>query len=74
MPKELLFLNRILIGASSVLGHLYATADWRAIDHEIRHQGPPASSLGRAEAAWRLNDTTPLQLPNGSGDTTESAH
>ena len=54
MPKELLFLNRILIGASSVLGHLYATADWKAIDHEIRHEGPPATSLGRAEAAWRL--------------------
>ncbi|HEX6393815.1 MAG TPA: AarF/ABC1/UbiB kinase family protein [Acidimicrobiales bacterium] len=53
MPKQLLYLNRILIGASSVLGHLYATADWRAIDHEIRHGGPPATSLGRAEANWR---------------------
>jgi predicted unusual protein kinase regulating ubiquinone biosynthesis (AarF/ABC1/UbiB family) len=54
MPKELMFLNRILIGASSVLGHLYASADWKAIDHEIRHQGSPATSLGRAEAEWRL--------------------
>jgi hypothetical protein len=53
MPKELLLLNRILIGACSVLGHLYATADWKAIDQEIRHDGPPSTSLGRAEAAWR---------------------
>ena len=53
MPKDLLFLNRITIGASSILGHLYATADWRSIDAEIRHDGPPATELGRLEAAWR---------------------
>jgi hypothetical protein len=60
MPKELLFLNRILIGASSVLGQLYATADWKAIDHEIRHAGPPATSLGRSEAAWRGRQASPV--------------
>jgi predicted unusual protein kinase regulating ubiquinone biosynthesis (AarF/ABC1/UbiB family) len=53
MPKDLVLLNRINLGASSVLGHLYATADWRAIDHEIRHNGPPATKLGRLEAQWR---------------------
>jgi predicted unusual protein kinase regulating ubiquinone biosynthesis (AarF/ABC1/UbiB family) len=53
MPKDLLFLNRITFGASSVLGHLYATADWKSIDREIRHDGPPATELGRLEAAWR---------------------
>jgi hypothetical protein len=54
MPKDLLFLNRIIVGASFVLGHLYATADWRAIDHEIRHDGPPATVLGHLEAGWRV--------------------
>jgi predicted unusual protein kinase regulating ubiquinone biosynthesis (AarF/ABC1/UbiB family) len=53
MPKELLFLNRIMIGACSILGHLYATADWKSIDREVRHGGPPATELGRLEAAWR---------------------
>ncbi len=53
MPKDLLFLNRIMIGACSILGHLYATADWRSIDSEIRHGGPPATELGHLDAAWR---------------------
>jgi hypothetical protein len=53
MPKDLLFLNRITIGVSSLLGHLYATADWKSIDSEIRHDGPPATDLGRLEVAWR---------------------
>ncbi len=52
-PKELLFLNRILIGASSVLGSRYASTDWKGIDNEIRHAAPPATRLGRAEAGWR---------------------
>jgi predicted unusual protein kinase regulating ubiquinone biosynthesis (AarF/ABC1/UbiB family) len=54
MPKDLLFLNRIIVGASFILGHLYATADWRAIDHEIRHDGAPATGLGHLEAGWRV--------------------
>jgi predicted unusual protein kinase regulating ubiquinone biosynthesis (AarF/ABC1/UbiB family) len=53
MPKDLLFLNRITVGASFILGHLYATADWRSIDYEIRHDGPPTTELGHLEAAWR---------------------
>jgi hypothetical protein len=53
MPKDLLFLNRITVGASFILGHLYATADWKSIDCEIRHDGPPATELGHFEAAWR---------------------
>src|SRR3984957_13713963 len=58
MPKDLLFLNRITIGVSSILGHLYATADWKAIDSEIRHGGPPATELGRLESAWRARGGT----------------
>ena len=53
MPKDLLFLNRITLGVSSILGHLYATSDWKSIDSEIRHDGSPTTELGRREAAWR---------------------
>ena len=53
MPKDLLFLNRITVGASSILGHLYASADWKSIDDEIRHGGPTTTELGRLEADWR---------------------
>jgi ABC1 atypical kinase-like domain len=53
MPKDLVFLNRITVGASFILGHLYATADWNSIDCEIRQDGPPTTELGHLEAAWR---------------------
>ena len=52
MPKDLLLLNRITIGLISILGQLRATADWKAIDSEIRHHAPPATELGYREAAW----------------------
>jgi predicted unusual protein kinase regulating ubiquinone biosynthesis (AarF/ABC1/UbiB family) len=75
MPKDLLCLNRITIGASSVLGHLYATADWKAIDDEIRHDAAPASELGRQEAVWRArrsatagpSQTSPAGLDAAAG-------
>jgi predicted unusual protein kinase regulating ubiquinone biosynthesis (AarF/ABC1/UbiB family) len=63
MPKDLLFLNRITIGASSILGHLYATADWKSIDAEIRHHGPPATKLGRQEEAWRARRDSTAGTP-----------
>jgi predicted unusual protein kinase regulating ubiquinone biosynthesis (AarF/ABC1/UbiB family) len=80
MPKDLVLLNRINLGASSVLGHLYATADWRAIDDEIRHDGPPSTELGRLEAQWGAgqesrvgpvigalgSSATPARLPIGA--------
>jgi hypothetical protein len=58
MPKDLLFLNRINVGASSILGHLYATADWKSIDSEIRHDRRPTTELGRLDAAWRARRAT----------------
>jgi hypothetical protein len=63
MPKDLLFLNRIIVGASFILGHLHATADWKSIDYEIRHDGPPATGLGQLEAEWRARcgDATSAQ-------------
>ncbi len=69
MPKDLLYLNRITIGASSILGHLHATADWKAIDAEIRHHAPPATNLGHLEAAWRARHATtatPAHTPTTS--------
>jgi predicted unusual protein kinase regulating ubiquinone biosynthesis (AarF/ABC1/UbiB family) len=64
MPKDLLFLNRITVGASFILGHLYATADWKSIDYEIRHNGLPATELGRSEAAWRSSRQHRQPCPN----------
>lgn len=66
MPKDLVLLNRINLGASSVLGHLYATADWRAIDDEIRHGGSPSTELGRLEAQWRTGSSARV-VPSRSG-------
>jgi hypothetical protein len=39
----------------AVLGQLSATANWRAISEEIWPftQGPAATSMGEAEAAWQ---------------------
>jgi predicted unusual protein kinase regulating ubiquinone biosynthesis (AarF/ABC1/UbiB family) len=56
MPKDLVFLNRIIIGLESVLGALGPTADWHAIDAEIRTGAPPATELGRHDQAWRLGN------------------
>jgi predicted unusual protein kinase regulating ubiquinone biosynthesis (AarF/ABC1/UbiB family) len=63
MPKDLLFLNRITIGVSSILGHLYATADWKSIDAEIRHARPPTTELGRQELAWHALSRHRCQPP-----------
>jgi predicted unusual protein kinase regulating ubiquinone biosynthesis (AarF/ABC1/UbiB family) len=51
--RDMVFMNRITLGLNSVLGALRATADWYALDQEIRPDAPPASELGRLEAAWR---------------------
>lgn len=55
LPKDWVFMNRITLGLNSVLGALRATADWRAIDDELRHGAPPATELGRLDAAWRAS-------------------
>ncbi|MEY2475036.1 MAG: hypothetical protein QOG87_351 [Actinomycetota bacterium] len=53
VPKDYVFMNRITLGLNSVLGALRTTADWTAMDAEVRTDGPPAGELGRLEAAWR---------------------
>jgi hypothetical protein len=48
----MVFMNRITLGLNSVLGALRVTADWTAMDDEIRHGAPAATELGRREQAW----------------------
>jgi predicted unusual protein kinase regulating ubiquinone biosynthesis (AarF/ABC1/UbiB family) len=58
MPKDLVFLNRVVIGLLSILGRLGATADWAGVDAEIRHGAAPTTHLGHLEAIWRDAPTT----------------
>jgi hypothetical protein len=55
VPRPYVILQRINLGLFAVLGELSATADWRAIAEEIWPflQGPAATPMGEAEAAWR---------------------
>jgi predicted unusual protein kinase regulating ubiquinone biosynthesis (AarF/ABC1/UbiB family) len=55
VPQSYVILQRINLGLFAVLGELSATADWRAIAEEIWPftQGPAATPMGQAEAAWR---------------------
>jgi hypothetical protein len=55
VPRSYVILQRINLGLFAILGELTATADWRAIAEEIWPfiQGPPATPMGEAEAAWR---------------------
>jgi hypothetical protein len=55
VPKSYVILQRINLGLFAVLGQLSATANWRAISEEIWPfvQGPAATPMGDAEAAWR---------------------
>jgi predicted unusual protein kinase regulating ubiquinone biosynthesis (AarF/ABC1/UbiB family) len=57
VPRSYVILQRINLGLFAVLGELTATADWRAIAEEIWPfiQGPPATPIGEAEAAWRAS-------------------
>jgi predicted unusual protein kinase regulating ubiquinone biosynthesis (AarF/ABC1/UbiB family) len=59
MPKDLVFLNRVLVGLLSILGHLGASADWVAVDAELRKGGPPATALGELDAAWAARQARP---------------
>ncbi len=55
VPQPYVILQRINLGLFAVLGELSATADWRAISEEIWPfvQGPAATPMGEAEAAWQ---------------------
>ncbi len=57
IPQSYVILQRINLGLFALLGELSATADWRGIAEEIWPfvQGPPATAMGEAEAAWRAS-------------------
>jgi hypothetical protein len=66
-----LLLNRITIGASSILGPLYATADWTSIDYEIRHDGrafprsPPQGQCSIQARVDRRHTPAPMSMTTG---------
>jgi predicted unusual protein kinase regulating ubiquinone biosynthesis (AarF/ABC1/UbiB family) len=53
MPADYLLLNRINLGLISVLAGLRPTRTWRAIVDEFWDGAPPATELGRLDAAFR---------------------
>jgi predicted unusual protein kinase regulating ubiquinone biosynthesis (AarF/ABC1/UbiB family) len=65
VPRSYVILQRINLGLFAILGELAATADWRAIAEEIWPfmQGPPATPMGEAEAAWRAGRAGPRPGP-----------
>ncbi|MEM9042932.1 MAG: AarF/ABC1/UbiB kinase family protein [Actinomycetota bacterium] len=52
MPPSFVILDRVIWGVSAILGKLEASGPWRAMLMEYTHDGPPATDLGAAEAAW----------------------
>jgi predicted unusual protein kinase regulating ubiquinone biosynthesis (AarF/ABC1/UbiB family) len=54
VPRTYVVMQRINLGLYAVLGSLNATANWRRIAEEIWpfRNGPPSTSIGRAEADW----------------------
>jgi predicted unusual protein kinase regulating ubiquinone biosynthesis (AarF/ABC1/UbiB family)/SAM-dependent methyltransferase len=53
MPPSFVLLDRVVWGMSAMLGRMEARNRWRDVLAEYRHGAPPATALGRAEAAWR---------------------
>jgi predicted unusual protein kinase regulating ubiquinone biosynthesis (AarF/ABC1/UbiB family) len=52
LPPETILIRRMHALVAVVLGRLKASADWGAIAAEYLHREPPATTLGRAEAAF----------------------
>jgi predicted unusual protein kinase regulating ubiquinone biosynthesis (AarF/ABC1/UbiB family) len=55
MPSSFVILDRVVWGVSAILGKLNVSNPWRAMLLEYRTGAPPATELGAAEAAWRVN-------------------
>jgi predicted unusual protein kinase regulating ubiquinone biosynthesis (AarF/ABC1/UbiB family) len=52
MPPSFVILDRVVWGVSAILGKLEARGPWRHMLLEYIADGPPATDLGAAEAAW----------------------
>ena len=57
MPSSFVILDRVVWGVSAILGKLEVSAPFRAMLLEYVADGPPATDLGAAEAAWRAGAT-----------------
>lgn len=53
MPPSFVILDRVIWGVSAILGKLDAAGPWRAMLLEYTSDGPPATDIGAAEAAWQ---------------------
>ena len=53
MPSSFVILDRVVWGVSAILGKLEVSGPFRAMLLEYVADGPPATDLGAAEAAWR---------------------
>lgn len=67
VPADFVIIQRINLGLYALFGELNATADWRRIAEEVWPfvDGPPATPMGEAVAAWRA--ATGLDLGPSSG-------
>jgi predicted unusual protein kinase regulating ubiquinone biosynthesis (AarF/ABC1/UbiB family) len=52
-PPHFLFLSRIDLGVTAILGELNATGPWEAIRQEWDEAGPPATPYGEQDRAFR---------------------
>lgn len=52
LPASFVVLDRLVWALSALLGKLHAHGPWRAILHEYRRGGAPATELGQQDAAW----------------------
>lgn len=54
LPPSFVIIQRINLGLMAILGELHATANFRRIAEELWPwiDGPPATEMGKAEAAW----------------------
>ncbi|HEX4814377.1 MAG TPA: hypothetical protein VFV66_16665, partial [Nonomuraea sp.] len=55
MPPSYVILDRVVWGMAALLARLGASGPFRAILAEYREGAPPATELGRQEAAWRAS-------------------
>jgi predicted unusual protein kinase regulating ubiquinone biosynthesis (AarF/ABC1/UbiB family) len=53
--KDYVFITRIDLGLTAVLGELRATADWRSIQAELDEGAPPSTEMGKAAAEFRAS-------------------
>ena len=59
MPRDFVFVNRIQWGVWSILSQLGACANFHRIHREYLYDEPPATEIGRAEAAADARPAAP---------------